>query len=420
VTALARAGLLAAALSAAAPLAAAPLVVDSFDDAEPENDLGGSSSVWGDETDPSVSCVATLDAAAKRGDAGRALRLDYDLVSDRQTVFVPTNYSVSNPAQVRDEVYNGYYSVFNPVDLSAYKSVSFWARGDAKRGFTRSFRFELKDGNSSGGVTVSGLTDKWQKFSFPLAVFKELRDWTAVKEYAVVFGPTYVTRREGAVYIDDVAFEKPEDPKKAAAPARVYQAARATPEVDGRLDEWPESAFTDLSGLIESGAVSRRQDLSAWFAVAWDERRLYIAADVQDDQIANARTGQDLWKDDVVEVYIDPTDDKFLWGDAAHFQLGFAPTSAGGAPARWAWFQRREPTADEIVSEVKVYRDGYHLEAGIAWSFLGVSRPEPDRGIGFSLAVHDRDDRDASPEAKLNWSFVQTDGLIHLGRVVLR
>jgi hypothetical protein len=404
---------------------AKPLLVDDFNDDKPVNMLEGGTGAWGDPSDPTQGCVATLDAKTRLGNDGASLRLDYDVESSRKNVRIPTNVSIQNPAQIAEDVYNGYFTVLGGgTDLRAYKHLVFSVKGDAEKGFTRSFKIELKGQSFASGVVVDGVTDKWQRISVPLHRFKEVPDWSRVKELVVVFGPSLVTRKQGTIYIDDVYFAA-DAREKLRFPGRSLEALRprAPLAVDGSLQDWPEGAFVsmeDFEEFAEAGAVSGKDDAAAWFAAAWDDRYLYIGVDVQDREVVNAELPANIWKGDCVEVYIDPTAEELIWGDVRHFQLGFSPTSASGAPEAYAFFQKSVPDEDEVRRSIKSYKDGYQLELAVAWDFLGVE-PEAGGRLGFSVAVHDQDTRDATKDAKLNWSFEPREaGRARLGKLVLK
>jgi len=401
------------------------LIVDTFDKGIPQNELGGGASAWGDESDKTISCTVSFDPVVRRGDSGAGLRLDYDIQSDRENVYIPTNRSLASPEVVRDEVYNGYYSLFKtPVDLRPYKYLVLWAKGDASRGYTRSFRIELKDGKTSASVLLDGITEEWQQFSIPLASFKELDRWEAVTEFTIVFIPTAVTRKVGTIYLDDFYFSvKPDEDLREQR--KLYPAVRAkeSPAIDGLLAEWPGSSFVNLSSdpdYLEKGQVSGRNDFGVQYAVSWDERFLYVAVDVKDNEMVNEQAGPDIWKDDCIELYLDAQNQGFEWGNPRNYQLGFAPVSSSGESARYAWFQNKEPDPSETASQTMWHSKGYKTEMAISWGFLGVS-PSVGMKMGFSLAVHDRDKSDDTEEAKLNWSFKPSKGpRIELGQIVLK
>lgn len=395
----------------AAGLRAHHLLIDTFDSGTPANKVKGNGTVWGDTTDNSIGCVMTFDPAVRRGEEGYSLRLDYDIESDRENVVIPQNYSIAAPAQRRDEFFNGYNSTLEKTDARAFTYFVLWARSKEGPGFTRSFKLELKDPTSASSVIIDGLTDKWQRFAIPMKRFRELKDLSKLQAWTVVFGPDTVTRKTGTVYIDDVYFSMNPDEKIRNPALSASSLRRASPpEIDGRLAEWDLEAFTDFSDPAmhhEAGKISGRKDLKASFSTGWDYQYLYVGVDVRDNEVMNGQSGADIWKDDCVEVYFDPTRDGFLWGSPKDFQLGFAPaTSWDGDPAAYAWFQKKVPSAEEVRWKVYRKKDGYQVEAAVAWSFLGLDPRKADK-VGFTVAVHDRDSR---KEGKLNWSYFGYEG----------
>jgi hypothetical protein len=394
-----------------AGLRARILVIDTFDGGTPGNKLKGATTIWGDESDKSIGCAMAFDPNVRRGDEGYGLRLDYDIESDRENVVIPPDYSISVPARRRDDFYNGYNSVLAGADATPFKYFILWARSGESSSLTRSFKVEIKDPTSVAGVMVDGLSDKWQKFVIPLGRFKELKDLSKLREWTIVFGPDTVSRKTGTIYIDDVYFATDPD-EKIRNPALSAVASRlaAPPVMDGRLGDWDPSRFTDFSDPAvhhEMGKILGEKDLKASFAAGWDYDFLYIAVDVRDNQIVSGQSGADIWKDDCIEIYIDPRRDGFLWNSPRDFQLGFAPAAAADKDAAaYAWFQKKVPSADEIRWRTTSRKEGYQLEAAVSWAFLGLD-PRQVEKLGFSVAVHDRDSR---KEGKLNWSYFSYEG----------
>lgn len=395
------------------------IVVDTFDDQDQSNATGGSTNVWGDTKDPSIGVKMSFDPAVRLGAEGGSLRLDFDIASQRDTVFYPPQYSISTPAQRKDDVYNGYYSVLGtPQDLSRYKYLIFWVKGDEKAGYTRSFRLELKDGQAISGTTVSGIQTEWRKMVIPLSRFVEIRDWSHITEWAIVFGPPFVSNKEGTLYFDDVYFSQDPD-VDLRTPRPVYLAKRADKVVvDGKLREWDRSEFVemaDVDAFLESGQVSGRSDLRPRFAVKWDAWYLYVAVQVVDNEVVNKQSGANIWRDDSIEVYLEPGGGPLVWDKPEHFQIGLAPAGPEGAVESWLWFQKRKPATEELFLAGGRDRGGYQAEAAIAWPLLGVA-PESGKTLSFSLAVNDRDEEDGTIQAKYNWSMnAAGDGTYELG-----
>ncbi len=168
---------------------AAPLAVADFDSGSKPNNLGGDFGSWDkDPNDQTQGCQISFDSTVKHGDAGYALKVDYDVESP-------------NPA------YNGFWMKLNNLDASQYKTMSFFVKGDSEKGFTSQFKIELKNKNEVGKYMVTGVTDQWQKISIPLDKFRGLNDRTGLTEFVVVFDDINATEKYGAIYIDDVTFE---------------------------------------------------------------------------------------------------------------------------------------------------------------------------------------------------------------------
>jgi hypothetical protein len=422
------------------------VVVDTFDGGQPKNAAGGATGAWDmDPDDKTVSCVMSFDPAVKRSPDGFSLRLQYDLESSRQNVYIPSNRSQDNLIQLnRKDIFNGYYSILGKLDLTACRYLILWMKGDAPAGFSRSLKIELKDPSNNSGILVDGITDQWQQFVIPLRRFRKIANWAEMKEFVIVFGPDDVTKDKGAVYIDDVYFSS-EVYERLRVPRLSVEAKKTDtpPYVDGNLKDWDESLFVDFSDpaeYMESGVIRRpmkagdawapldesltpsaargkgKADLGARFALTWDDERLYVAVDVKDDKIYNRQTGSGIWQDDCVEIYIVPGGDRLEWGSPAHFQLGITPISRSLNTAQWAWFQDREPTPYEMASMSTLTRDGYRVETAIRWSFLGIA-PKTGATFGFTAAVHDKDSKDRVDEAKINWNYMPDPSSAKAARV---
>lgn len=387
--------------------AAAPLLLDNFNEAKTENALGGATGAWYDPDDTSIYCKTEFDDKVFFGPSGRSLRLDYNIKSQRENVFIPTQNSQTFQVSKGNQAFNGYYSIFPPQNLASKTHLILWAKGDGMRGFSRSFKIEIKDGLSQtyAGYKITGLTDQWRRYVIPLRSFTDIKDWTNIKEFVVVFAADTVSRDDGRMYLDEIYFaESPE--QNIAVPMESHTAVRAdpAPHLDGKPKEWSRSDWHDISRgeYVEKGARSGVRDAGARWAVRWDDQFLYLVVALKDNEVVNGEMGETLWKDDCVEVYVNPNGTDFDWGDPEAFQLGFSPTSSAGNPTRWAWFQRREPTDQEVQTVWNPKKNV--MEAAIAWSFLNMT-PGVNRELGFALAFHDRDLKDGTPECKLTSSI---------------
>lgn len=178
-----------AVLSLAAAAWASTLLVDDFDRGEKPNALGGDYGAWNkDEADPTQSCVNAFDKASAYGGVGYSLKLDYDVDSP-------------NPA------YNGFWMKLQGADVSAYKKLSFYIKGDTARGFSPKIKLELKNGKEVGKYLLTGITDKWQRVSIPLSSFAGISDWSKLTEFVIVFDDLNSSPKVGTIYLDEIMFE---------------------------------------------------------------------------------------------------------------------------------------------------------------------------------------------------------------------
>jgi len=165
------------------------MLVDDFNRGEKPNALGGDYGSWNkDESDPTQKCANSYDKTNAYGGVGNALRLDYDVDSP-------------NPA------YNGFWMKLQNANLSGYKNLVLYVKGDATRGYTTQIKLELKNGKEVGKYTLKGVTDQWQGFSIPLKEFVGLTDLSTLTEFVVVFDDLTSNKKVGTIYLDEISFE---------------------------------------------------------------------------------------------------------------------------------------------------------------------------------------------------------------------
>jgi len=166
----------------------AVLKVADFDSGEKPNNLGGDFGAWNrDPTDLTQMCTDSFSSEVKHGDKGYSLKLTYDVDSP-------------NPA------YNGFWTKLENRNLKDYRELVFFVKGDEGKGFTKSFKVELKNPTQVGSFLVSGVTSEWQKVAIPFQKFKGITDWTQMTEFVVVFDDLTSNPKEGIIYVDDIYF----------------------------------------------------------------------------------------------------------------------------------------------------------------------------------------------------------------------
>ena len=168
------------------------LVIADFNSGEKPNNIGGDFGSWDkDPEDNTQGTKLTFVSDDALGDpSGYAARLDYDVDSP-------------SPA------YNGFWMKLRGVDATPYNSLAFYVKGDAKGGFTKRLKIELKDkSDKPSAYLVGNITDKWQKISIPFDRFRRIQDWTSLNEFVVVFDDMNSNPKTGAIYLDQIALSK--------------------------------------------------------------------------------------------------------------------------------------------------------------------------------------------------------------------
>jgi hypothetical protein len=159
----------------------------------------------------------------------------------------------------------------------------------------------------------------------------------------------------------------------------------------------------------EKGQPRKDNEVSARFAFAWNKQSLYVVVRVVDGQVVNTSNPDRLYKQDCVELYINPQNDGMVWGSDKDFQFGFAVTDKV-----WEWFGARQ---DQIEQTVKQTDDGYEVRAAIPWRVLGVT---PTVGLKMQASVAVKSvSAQGNSSIKLNWRFKEMSERIRLGELVL-
>ena len=177
---------------AATKAAGNELVIADFDTGDKPNNIGGDFGGWDkDPNDESQGTQMSFDTDDSQGDAsGYSIRLDYDVDSP-------------NPA------YNGFWMKLNGEDATPYNTLNFYVKGDAKAGYTKRFKVELKDmTNKPSAYIVSGVTDQWQKISIPFEKFRRIENWNSLNELVFVFDDINSSPKAGSILIDQITFSK--------------------------------------------------------------------------------------------------------------------------------------------------------------------------------------------------------------------
>ena len=183
--------------------------------------------------------------------------------------------------------------------------------------------------------------------------------------------------------------------------------------IDGDLAEWAEANFIEV--VPNDGRTP--EDHSVRFAVRHDADSLWLAVAVRDSQIVRTHTGNDLWKDDGIEVWLDVRHDADRFNNMPQnpglYQINFAPPATDGGPVDSTIY--RNPTSTEafksrLQAAARHTTDGYVIEARIPI----VGLPGAEHGlapvIGFNLSSCDQDPHAGQPQWKhLLWQGTKED-----------
>lgn len=170
---------------------------------------------------------------------------------------------------------------------------------------------------------------------------------------------------------------------QADAPLRLDLVAPRTIRLDGIPREWP-SPLKPLATTVQ-GDRPASKDLSASFAIAYDDASLYLALDVDDDRLVRT-SGCSKTDDHASFVIAFP---KASGGYVSH-EIALFPGDPGKLPGCVTTSAGAKITGAKIIEAPKA--GGYTFEAAIPWS----SFPEASRtrvGMRGTVRFHDNDGR---------------------------
>lgn len=142
-----------------------------------------------------------------------------------------------------------------------------------------------------------------------------------------------------------------------------------TPKVDGSVDEVWNSAVP-VSPVISSGNT----DTTASFKALWDDRALYILAEVKDSNLS-AESAQ-VYTRDSIEVFVDENNDKTkdFGADDVQYRVNYKNAQSAD-----------HGELDRFFTSTKEVKGGYIVEARIALR----NKPANDKALGFELQIND-------------------------------
>jgi cellulose/xylan binding protein with CBM9 domain/fibronectin type III domain protein len=195
--------------------------------------------------------------------------------------------------------------------------------------------------------------------------------------------------------------------------------------IDGNLNDWVNIAPVAIADDPGNGRGAANN--SATVKLAWDDTYLYAAYDVSDTELLAVQTTRDhpdTYKDDAVELFIDPQGDGAAASNMTTTDYQFVANvletlddkRGNGSGGKDASYNAASFLAQAITNgtvNATGTDAGYSVELRIAWTDLGVT-PSAGHSMRMDLAVDDRDGLAATQEyfdwANLGSSFNNPSG----------
>lgn len=155
--------------------------------------------------------------------------------------------------------------------------------------------------------------------------------------------------------------------------------------VDADLSDWNGSTFTHIGG---------GSNLAARFALAYDERSLYLAVEVLDRVLLQDQRPEEMWKQDSVQIAFDPLDDGKRIGSPTAYgpdDWEYGTALVGGKPVVWRWAGEKPGMAEGARAAVKRGDDSTVYELELPWLLLKPLTPKSGRPFGISILVNNDD-----------------------------
>ena len=208
-------------------------------------------------------------------------------------------------------------------------------------------------------------------------------------------GPTSNEPSSNGVVDPTVAACGPSATVPAVDRALVIGCAVTAPVIDGSFADWDNVGAIPIEDVVFPGDGSNPGDVHGEARALWNLDGLYVQASVVDPTIRDVNESQpdQFWRGDAISFEFGPDaralgrdagvrngrDRHVIIGISAGRALGSMNLAAGGDFPAGAG-------VPEIQAAVALTDDGYHIEALVPWSVLGVSAPS--RGAVFAGNVN--------------------------------
>ena len=187
----------------------------------------------------------------------------------------------------------------------------------------------------------------------------------------------------------------------AAAPGEPYVCYRLdrAPKIDGDLSDWPglPVILIGREQQVSAGHWAGPDDCHAAVRLGWTQTGLYFAIDVVDDHVMQDLpdgSARKIFKEDAIQWAVDIGGRGGQGYDTDDYEYGFG--MAAGGPCVYRWFVSSgllPGRTEEVTLAVRPKADGRGVvyEAEVPFEQLVPLRPSPEKTIGFTILVQDRD-----------------------------
>ena len=178
-------------------------------------------------------------------------------------------------------------------------------------------------------------------------------------------------------------------------PTPTAQATFGKRRIDGSTVDWGGTPLLELEEYNPQmpEPAPESGDLSASFAVAWDQNYLYVLIEVTDDDY-QVVGGEYIHQRDGVEILLDGLNDRAERMGYDDHQIF---VQANGE------VQTSDGEGGEIEAAGFRTPDGYLLEVAVPWAYVRGAPPQEGRSYGFTIVVTDRDE--GSRQSQLFWVY---------------
>ncbi|MCG8308194.1 MAG: metallophosphoesterase [Cytophagales bacterium] len=186
-------------------------------------------------------------------------------------------------------------------------------------------------------------------------------------------------------------------------------------KIDGKLNEWDGLEFEVAKDAhITADPFSHKgdKDVSSFFSVVYDEKNMYIAAKVIDDEII-AKDGESPLRQDAAFIFIDAR------------PVGESSMNAGQnlfsdwiliaiSPDREGTVYRKNQLPKGFLSAIKKTKQGYDLELAIPTSYLNEKQIDAWKTVRFNLMINDYD-QGGNHSTRLSWQPLWNENGNYIG-----